>query len=165
METNTQEPAVSLNPFDCNRRIGRAAYAVSLVALIVVGSVIARFFASVQEKGPLSGFGGFCASLAAALLLLFLFVQSAKRCNDIGGRRWWAFAALVPYVQIFPWIFLLAKPGTAAENRFGPAIGPEAVRKYVALMWFLGMLGCLLIAAGIFFFVALFHGLSHMNGR
>ena len=165
METNTREPAVSFNPFDCNRRIGRAAYAVSLVALIVVESVITGFFDSVQKKGPLSGFGLFCAILAAAIFLLFLFVQSVKRCNDIGGGRWWAFAALIPYVQILPWTFLLAKPGMAAENRFGPAIGPEAVRKYVVLMWVLGMLVCLLIAAGIFFLVAFSQGLSHMNGR
>lgn len=165
METNTRKPAVSLNPFDCNRRIGRAAYAVSLVALTIVGSVISRFFASVLEKGPLSGFGAFCVILVTALFLLSLFVQSVKRCNDIGWGRWWAFAALIPYVQILPWIFLLAKRGMAAENRFGPAIGPEAARKYVTLMWILGMLGCVLIAAGIFFLVAFFHGLSHMNGR
>ena len=88
MEMNTREPTLSFNPFDYNRRIGRAAYAVSLVALIAVGSAIARFFAAAQEKGPLSVFGGFCAILAAALLSLFLIVQSAKRCNDIGEGRW-----------------------------------------------------------------------------
>lgn len=164
METNTHEHTLSRNPFDYNRRIGRAAYAVSLVALIVVGSVIARFFASVQEKGPLSAVGEFCAILAVAFFSLVLFVQSAKRCNDIGGGRWWAFAALIPYVQVVPWIFLVAKPGMATENRFGPAIGPEAVRKYVTLMWVLGIAGCLVIAAGIWFLVALSQGLRHMNG-
>ena len=164
MEMNTQKPDLSLNPFDYQRRIGRAAYAVSLVALIVVGSVIARFFAAIEERGPLSGFGGLCAILAAALLSLFLFVQSAKRCNDIGRGQWWAFATLIPYLQLLPCIYLLAKPGMAAENRFGPAIGPEALRKYVMLTWVLGIACCLLVAAGIYFLVALYHGLNHMNG-
>lgn len=164
MEMNTQKPDLSLNPFDYHRRIGRAAYAVSLVALIVVGSIIARFFAAIEERGPLSGFGQLCAILAAALLALFLFVQSAKRCNDIGRGRWWAFAALIPYLQLLPCIYLLVKPGMAAENQFGPAIGPEALRKYVTLIWVLGIASCLAVAACIYFFVALYHGLSHMNG-
>lgn len=91
-------------PFYSNGRIGRVEYILSL--LIFIG---ADFFCRLIIGAP-SNNGAYAIILI--ILWVFMLMQGAKRCHDIGISGWWQ---LIPLY--FVWL-MIAK-GDDGENEYG----------------------------------------------
>ena len=87
------------------RRMGRRGYACCVLFLFVPSFAL--------------GFFGF--RHLSELFEFALLVSSIPRLHDVDRSGWWSLLLAAPFVAIAVMAGLLVWPGTAGENRFGPA--------------------------------------------
>ena len=115
-------------------RIGRLRFLVYTAATLLVAAAITLLIAITVgvmtgsgsgHQGMLSAVGGF-AFIAAVIWGVFAVMrQIVRRLHDIDRSGWWALLVLIPMLNLALGIVLLLVPGTAGENRFGPAAKPN----------------------------------------
>lgn len=123
MNDSTHTPVL----FQLHGRIGRVrylAYSFAFGLLVLLATLLVASLA-----------GDTVATwLAAAASAAIGIVVGGRRLHDLGRSRWIALALLVPVVNLAIGLWLLLAPGNPAENRFGPAPGPNT-RGVTALAW------------------------------
>jgi uncharacterized membrane protein YhaH (DUF805 family) len=109
--------------FRFDGRIGRIPYLAGVVAAACVGFwVYWIVLALVHESGAAVAFW-----LALPLVLWITWAVSLKRAHDF--NRSWGTAlglivlGLVPYIGVLSGLVMLAWPGTAGDNEYGPGTG------------------------------------------
>lgn len=139
----------SVSFFGLTTRIGRVrylAYGVGMLLLTVPTLVIAGILGGLQ----LYLLGSLCLVAAYLFMLVMSFVLGVRRLHDLDRSGWWMsisaaalFFGVLDIAQLLPaplawlaplaglaalllFIFLLALPGTMADNRFGPAPPPNS---------------------------------------
>jgi uncharacterized membrane protein YhaH (DUF805 family) len=117
----TYEPKV----FSVNGRIGRARYLVYLFAW-----AFAFGFPFGIAVAALSGIFPMLKSGENLIINIFgyalTFVIARRRMHDLDNPGWMALLMFVPFLNFFIGLYLLIRPGTSEENRFGPAPSPNS---------------------------------------
>ncbi len=125
-----------LKVFTHHGRIGRLRY-LAWTLLLSVTTLATAALISVLI-GIASPFGLVLISLAGIALTVVGFQIGARRLHDIGWSGWWLLLTLVPYLGGLFAVVLMAVPGTAMANRYGPCT-PANSRgvKMIASLWLL----------------------------
>ena len=135
-------PFATLKPFSAEGRIGRLRFlawtmVLSLVTLPIVG-VFALIALGLVSGDSTTGLilGGI---LAVFLFLGFMIVSilfSVQRLHDIGWSGWLWLLNLVPFVGSFFPLVMMAVPGNAGANRYGPPPPPNSTAvKVLCSLW------------------------------
>jgi uncharacterized membrane protein YhaH (DUF805 family) len=124
----------TLKVFSVQGRIGRARYlAWTLVmsVILILSCIVCLLVMSVDLT-----IGGLLAALLAAAFICVNVQIGVQRAHDAGWSGWVLLLNLVPFVSsIFP-IVLVAMPGNAGPNRYGPPAPPNTrAVKILAWMW------------------------------
>jgi len=133
---------------------------VSLAFLAISGACIVAF--ALDDSGSLHEALVFLAALTWAL---FGCLQAAKRAGDEDWSGWWGLVTAIPVMQFIAWTVFLAVRGDAAENRFGPAAGPQSSHGDRVYLWVRVVVVTLLVLEFGALWMVLSEGLPHMNGR
>ncbi|WP_323143285.1 DUF805 domain-containing protein [Massilia phyllosphaerae] len=123
MNDSTTTPVL----FQLHGRIGRVrylAYSFAFGMLVLLATLLLAGLAGDTVATWLS------VGASAAIGI----VVGGRRLHDLGRSRWIALGLLVPVVNLIIGLWLLFAPGSPAENRFGPAPGPNT-RGVIALAW------------------------------
>ncbi|HBX56929.1 DUF805 domain-containing protein [Pseudomonas sp. UBA2684] len=107
-----------LNVFTLDGRIGRLRYlAWSLVLVFAMTGIMAVVAIAASISEILGGLLG----IAVMIGMLVVSVQiGVQRLHDIGWSGWLLLLNIVPIVNSVFWLLMLAIPGSAGANRFGP---------------------------------------------
>lgn len=116
--------------FKASGRIGRAAYALSfLFMLVVVSFPLYQFMRLMPDMDlaempevPLSSAAEAWSMIFMLTLIIFLWghiVTSIKRLHDLGRPGIMAVALFIPVVSVIAFVVLCAFPGEAGPNRYG----------------------------------------------
>jgi uncharacterized membrane protein YhaH (DUF805 family) len=100
---------MSYNMFSFSGRIRRKVYAVSLTLSLFCVAVLSAIGASIDQKSNFQ----LLIVLMMLFILVFVIVQGAKRCHDLGRSGWWQ---LIP----FYFFWMLFKEGETFSNKYGP---------------------------------------------
>ena len=116
------KPATAAPPFfSLSDRLGRLRYfTYTAAAFVVLGFVLVAIYLLALLLPPQLGHLVSVASFILVknvLIPMIVFVMSIRRLHDINANGWWALTVLFPFTTLA----LLAIPGNADENRFGPA--------------------------------------------
>ena len=136
-DVNAQAPRYStLKVFSVQGRIGRARYLAWTLVMTV--ALIAASLACIRLILIDLTIGGLLAALLAAAFVCVNVQMGVQRAHDAGWSGWVLLLNLVPFVSsIFP-IVLVAMPGNAGPNRYGPPAPPNSrAVKILAWMWVL----------------------------
>ena len=91
-------------PFYSNGRIGRVEYILSLLIFIGAYLICNLTFGAPSNNGVYA--------IILIILWVFMLMQGAKRCHDIGNSGWWQ---LIPLY----FIWLMIAKGDDGENEYG----------------------------------------------
>lgn len=136
----------TLKVFSVQGRIGRARYlawTLVLTLLLIVMGFTCLLIMSVDLT-----VGGLLAALLAAAYICINVQIGVQRAHDAGWSGWVLLLNLVPFVSsIFP-LVLVAMPGNAGPNRYGPPAPPNT-RSVKVLAWLWVVLIALIILASV----------------
>lgn len=103
------------------RRNRKSFILLSTIGIAVLGAQtwIAAYVARLPPGilTALAGLLGFCLSIT---LIYILACAMAQRCRDIGVSGWFSLISGLPLLGLPFHIYLMVRPGTAGESRFGP---------------------------------------------
>lgn len=91
-------------PFYSNGRIGRVEYILSLLIIIGAYLICNLTFGTPSNNGVYA--------IILIILGVFMLMQGAKKCHDIGNSGWWQ---LIPLY----FIWLMIAKGDDGENEYG----------------------------------------------
>lgn len=91
-------------PFYSNGRIRRVEYILSLLIFIGADLICNLTFGAPSNNGVYA--------IILIILWVFMLMQGAKRCHDIGNSGWWQ---LIPLY----FIWLMIAKGDEGENEYG----------------------------------------------
>ena len=63
---------------------------------------------------------GFLSSVYTVATLAPTLAVTIRRLHDSGSTWWWLFVPLVPLVGLILFLYMLVRPGTHGDNRYGP---------------------------------------------
>lgn len=102
-------------------RVGRQAYALAGLLLLVVQLFVFYRFLSEPEGSPEGGMWALIFMFVATLSIISNIALAAKRLQDIDRPP--LLAGLYLLAGFFMWLFLCFVPGSPGSNQYGP--GPD----------------------------------------
>ncbi len=115
--------------FSANGRIGRVRYLAYLWATCVM------LFASWQAMRALAIFLNRDYIDLFPIVGVVAFVAfTARRLTDVNASPWLLWLQFVPFVNFALYLWLIAWPGSAEANGYGPAPAPNS-KSVVILLW------------------------------
>jgi uncharacterized membrane protein YhaH (DUF805 family) len=139
-------PYSTLKVFSVQGRIGRARYLAWLLVVTMV-LMVAGVACLLVMSADLT-LGGLLAALLAAAYICINVQIGVQRAHDAGWSGWVLLLNLVPFVSsVFP-LVLIAMPGNAGPNRYGPPAPPNT-RAVKILAWLWIVVIALIIVAGL----------------
>lgn len=94
-------------------------YHVSLVAMALVGFIVATLLSVMAPVVGLMSWGVYIIAMAA--MTVSGFAVTAQRIRDIGYSGCWVFLYLIPYVGFAASLALYFVPSNPGENKYGPS--------------------------------------------
>lgn len=123
--------------FDSSGRSGRFSFLlvtlIAQIACVVVYFVLSSIFSLLELliSSPTNQAGKipevFLVAGVLPVTLFILVTASIRRCHDIGLNGRWTLLLFLPFINVFFVIFLFAKKGSQAGNKFGPPL-PKFIR-------------------------------------
>ena len=99
--------------YDIKHIIG---YSLSIIAFLVVISILIGFIASALKVRALSMLGTII-SIASAIPSFMLVI---RRLHDLDRPTWWCIGCIIPIVNFALAVYLLFFKGTDGPNQYGP---------------------------------------------
>ncbi|MDA0940201.1 MAG: DUF805 domain-containing protein [Bacteroidetes bacterium] len=101
------------NPLSAKGRIRRSEYVISFIFVQLASYALGQMFGSMGLTEG-SSYGMAWKHIPTILLSIWLLMQGAKRCHDMGNSGWF---------QIIPFYFvwMAIAPGDEGDNEFGPS--------------------------------------------
>lgn len=138
------------SPFSPSGRFARSTYIVYSMGLTVGALIIMAALGGLMtmvDSTAISGIGAvlFFALYIALIVLSFIFM--IKRLHDINWSGWLSVLTLIPLANFVVAIAMLAVPGTAGENTYGPPPRPNKRHVYLAVFLLVFVVGGGILAA------------------
>lgn len=96
--------------FNANGRVGRKDWIIWIVGIAIIFGIIAWILGDRAEWIQAA------LSIIAGIAGIFMGI---KRLHDLDKTGWLYLLGLVPIVNFFFWIYLIAWKGTPGDNRYG----------------------------------------------
>lgn len=111
--------------FSFNGRMGRTAFWVSAIGLVLVSGIEQRI-------------GGFFGALMGLAIAWVLWASIAKRAHDRGKSVWSVVVAALPFLMSIVWFMVLPGVGGLALGPIGSILGAGVGAIIFGVWWLLG---------------------------
>ncbi|WP_342654357.1 DUF805 domain-containing protein [Pseudomonas sp. F3-2] len=126
----------ALKVFSVQGRIGRLRYLAWSMVLVLVAMVISGVCFAILSVSLIAG--GLLGTIALVAVIVVCIQIGAQRLHDAGWSAWLLLLYLVPIIGTFFPLLLIAIPGNAGPNAYGPPPPPNNRGvKILATLWLL----------------------------
>lgn len=123
---------------------GMLSYLLVIPVFLVVGVLAAAGASDDGGVGILGGIGMLIGAIAYIAIIVYSFMLSKRRFNDLGQSGWLSLLFIIPLVNIIVGLFLIFAPGKPMTNQYGQPPGKNPIWVIIcALVYPIAIIGIL----------------------